>query len=558
MRLFAYYALHTFKNQIKKLFKSWVLIFLLCCLLFGFLIGGVFVTIDSVLGDETADDVEVSEEIDASQDDIEDELEISDEEIIEIGELVVGGFILLILVLEIFSADKNGSKIFLPADVNLLFASPMSPQSVLLFRLVTQMGVALLSSIYFIFQIPNLAINLNLGFLVATVLILTWVLVLIIGKLLQMFFYILASTCQNLKKYIRIGVYSVLVAVILLFVLYIRLSGLDYYSATKGFFNHKISRAIPIWGWLKGFCMFAWEGNVALSLLCMAAIVASAVLLAFVVWKLKANFYEDAMAKSEETAQLLEMAQAEKSTGFVKRKKDRSEKLRRDGMKCGRGANVFFFRSLYNRFRFAHFGFLTKTTEVYLLLSVAITLFCKLVIGVSSLTVVAILLAVMAFFRTLGNPLMEDTSKDFFRLIPESSFKKLLWSVLGGSANCLMDILPALLAAFIVFPTNPLLLISWSVFILSIDFYGTNVGAFIDFSTPSSAGKMIKQIVQIMFIYFGLLPDIIIMLIGLFTSHVTIAVLVASFINIVIGSVFLLISPNFLEPDEMPAKVNNI
>ena len=39
MKLFLYYALHTFKNQLKKLFKTWVLVFIVLCALIGGLIG---------------------------------------------------------------------------------------------------------------------------------------------------------------------------------------------------------------------------------------------------------------------------------------------------------------------------------------------------------------------------------------------------------------------------------------------------------------------------------------------------------------------------------------
>ena len=39
MRLFLYYALHSVKNQLKKLFKTWVLIFIVVCMLIGGLIG---------------------------------------------------------------------------------------------------------------------------------------------------------------------------------------------------------------------------------------------------------------------------------------------------------------------------------------------------------------------------------------------------------------------------------------------------------------------------------------------------------------------------------------
>ena len=48
MRLFGYYALHSVFNQIRKLFKTWVLVLILVCALFGGLIlafgGAAFIT----------------------------------------------------------------------------------------------------------------------------------------------------------------------------------------------------------------------------------------------------------------------------------------------------------------------------------------------------------------------------------------------------------------------------------------------------------------------------------------------------------------------------------
>ena len=39
MRMFLYYAAHSFKNQVKKLFKTWVLVFMLACCLIGVIVG---------------------------------------------------------------------------------------------------------------------------------------------------------------------------------------------------------------------------------------------------------------------------------------------------------------------------------------------------------------------------------------------------------------------------------------------------------------------------------------------------------------------------------------
>ena len=156
MRLFGYYAWHSFVNQLRKLFKTWVLIFLVICMAVGALIGVGAAMLDDASGE---DEEIVESEITPEEPGAMEQLGIEPEEIVE---LVVGGIILVVFVFQAISADKNGSKIFLPADVNLLFSSPMKPQSVLLFRLMTQLGTSILASVYLLFQLPNLVLNLGI------------------------------------------------------------------------------------------------------------------------------------------------------------------------------------------------------------------------------------------------------------------------------------------------------------------------------------------------------------------------------------------------------------
>lgn len=548
MRLFGYYAWHSFLNQIRKLFKTWVLIFLAVCVLFGILVGVGAAMLDDAAGgdgEETAES-EVIEEEDIS---LPDTLGIAPMELVE---LVVGGIILAVFVMEAIGADKNGSRIFQPADVNLLFAAPMKPQSVLLFRLMTQLGVSILASVYLLFQIPNLVFNLGISIWAALAVIATWCLTIAMGKLLQILLYTVCSTHVKLKKYLRNGIYAFLLLLAGAYLLYWKVSGDSYLVAAVGFFNAAPSRFIPLWGWLKGFCMFAMESNTTGILLCLAAIVSGGILSAYIIWHVKADFYEDAMAKSEETAELLARAQSEKAgaAAVVKRKKDRSDRLRRDGMHHGSGANVFFFKAMYNRFRFAHLGIFTKTSETYLVAAVGVAALCRFVIQTDGLIPVILTLAVFTFFRAMGNPLEQDTQMDHFLLIPESTWHKIFWSLMGGTANCFLDLLPAVAAAALLLGENLLLALAWLPLIVSVDFFATTVGAFIGLSVPVSAGKMIKQLVQIMFIYFGLLPDIAIIAAGLVFEQPVIAAVLCAVVNILLGLVFFALTPLFLEPKD--------
>ena len=543
MKLFAYYALHSLKNQIRKLLKTWVLIFLLVCMAIGGVIG-----FGAARLEELAEETSVEELFEEPEEDGPGLWETLGLEPNAAAELAAGGIILAVLLYQILSADTNGSKIFLPADVNLLFASPMRPQSVLMFRLMTKLGTFIALGVYFLLQLPNLVLNLGMSIWAALALIATWCLTVMVGSLLQVLLYIFSSAHPGVKSHLRHGVYALIAVLAGCFLLFRRRSGGELLPAVTAFFNAPLTRYIPFWGWLKGFFLFALENNPLGSLACFAALAAGMGLLLWIIRRLEADFYEDAMAKSEETAQLLEAARSEKSTGIVRRrKKDRSDTLRRDGL-WGRGASVFFAKSLYNRFRFAHLGFFTKTMETYLASGVGMALLCRYVLDTRSVIPVALTLSGLAFFRALGNPLEQDTKMDFFLLIPESTWAKLLWSLLGGAANCLLDAMPAILAAALILRANLLTALAWLLFAVSVDVYATCVGTFINLSVPVSAGTTVKQVVQIMFIYFGLLPDIAVMAVGLILDYPVIAAVIAAGLNVILGLLFFALSPLFLEP----------
>ncbi len=542
MRLFAYYALHTFKNQLKKLLKTWVLIFLLVCMLLGVGIGLFAAMVDDAAGsDEPVEDAETAE--------MPSLLEVQGIEPSQILELGAGALVLLMFCVFAMNADKNGSKIFLPADVNLLFPSPMKPQSVLMFRLGTQIGIAVLGAVYMLFQLPNLTLNMGLPLWAALSLVAGWGLTMAAAVLIQLALYTLSATYPAVKRNLRRGIYLILALIAAGFIAFAARSGEGWLKAAVLFFNAPVTRWIPFWGWIKGFCAFAAEGNITGVLLTLLATLLGGAALVWAIWRVKADFYEDAMAKSEETAELLARAQSEKSSGVVvRRKKDRSEKLLRDGFDRGSGANVYFWKAMYNRRRFAHLDIFTKTMETYLTAAILTGAVCRFAEMDGGGLVVALVLGAMAFFRSLGNPLEQDTKMDFFLLIPESTWAKLFWSLMGGTVNCLLDVLPAILLGTLAAGGNVLVSLLYVPLIVSVDFYATTVGVFISLSVPVSAGKTLKQVVQIMFVYFGLLPDILIATLGIVFGHTAAALMGVAALNMGLGFVFFGLAPLFIDP----------
>lgn len=556
MRLFGYYALHSFVNQLKKLCRTWVLVFFLVCLVLGGLIGfGAAMLEDTIEGNQESAAVmeeapEPASEAETSS------LPISASAIIE---LAAGGAILALFFLEAISADKNGSKIFLPADVNLLFPSPMKPQSVLMFRLATQLGTALIATIYILFQLPNLILNAGLSGWAAMGILATWFSSILVGKLLQVLLYTVCSSRPKFKALLRNGIYAFIIVLFGGFFVFWKAGGEEILPAADRFFNAPVTRWIPFWGWLKGLTVFIAEENWPCAALCFGLLAAGCAALVWFIWHMDADFYEDAMAKSEETAALMEKARSEKTSGTAvtrQRKKDRSERLQRDGMRRGRGANVFFHKTMYNRFRFAHLGFLTKTMETYFVAALVTAAAMRWFFHNPDPLPVVLVLGVLVFFRAMGNPLAEDTGMDFFRLIPESTWQKLFFSLLGGTVSCLMDLVLPMLAASILLMVNPMKLFIWLPLIVSVDFYATSVVTFIDLSIPASIGKTIKQLIAILFIYFGLLPDIGILAFGIALGSTAAAALGTTLLNLLLGILAFSLASVFLQPkgkDFLPA-----
>ncbi len=537
MKLFFYYIFHSAKNSLKKLFKTWVLVFIAVMLVGGLVVGftiGRF--LKSALPDETEEPG--IEQQDPDWQDPQDEVPIMD-----ILELAAGGVILLMFTLGVMGADKSGAEIFHPADVNLLFPSPMQPQSVLLFRTMTQIGASIAVSIYFLaFQVPNLMQRAKLGIGTALVVAAGWILMLCITQLLKMLCFVTGSTRPAFKRNLRRIVYAVLCLVGAGFYAFKMSSGLGWWEAVLAFFNAPQTRYIPFWGWIKGFVMFAAEHNTRGALVCLAATLIGGALMAWLIWHMKADFYEEAMQRAAEKAELLAAAQDAESGGLIQRKKDRSEKIRRNQFDRGRGATVFFWKAVYNRFRFAHFGFLTKTMEFYLVTCIAAALICRLAVQTESYIPLVVMLAVFTFYRSLGNSLKQDTQMWYFHMIPEDPWLKLLCSLGGDLMNCFLDTLPALIIGLLIQGAPLLPALIWFPAIISVTAYATSVGTFLDMSINLSGGKTLKQMIQVVFLYFGLLPDLALGGILVALKLPLLAALAVVLINTALTFLFLLLA----------------
>lgn len=549
MRTFLYYAVHTVINTLKKLFKTWLVFFFaifIIAMLVGLGVGTAISKISDTIEEETATEEQIEEEEDTPS---EFELFMQENNLDKAGvtDLIVTGAFFLLITLSMMGADKSG-QLFKPADVTLLFPSPMKPQSVLMFRLMLNLGLNLFLAVYMLFQVPNLIHNAGFSVWGSFSIIIAYGLVMAFSTLAQVTIYTVFSKGEgNAKKNIGKILLAFYVILGITFIIYQKATNADIATAAVKFFGNRNTFWIPFYGWLRGMVYFAVTGENTKSLIYMALFIIASIVLIFVIWKTDADFYEDAMFSAERMAKLVEESKNSAKGGIITREKKRSDKLERNGFHYGFGANVFFYKALMNRFRFSFLKIFSKT----MVIGLAAAFFSAYLvkdnnIGLDKFIVPGSVLLMITFYRTLGNPLQEDLSREFFVLVPDSELKKIFYSLLGCFAVNAIDLVLPLAVAAIMLKTSPLTVLCWFIFIMSVSIFGTSVGAFIHISIPLESAQTVKTMVQIMFIYFGIIPAAVFVVIGIILKQMLLFVTLGAVVNCALGFLFILMSPRFL------------
>ncbi len=605
MKLWGYYAFHTFINSIRKMFRSTfimvVAVIVAVSVIFGVstgLIASLFLDEDGVEEDVTNregyGDAEYGMFDENGQflfyDDLyedglggwdedgnfiyyEDALEqnlgyydengefvfyyeeFTEEDMTMLMLVVESVTALLVLVLLFFGAHsgmKKGSDIFTMADVNFLFTAPMKPQSVLLFRLTFQMLATFAGSIYILFQIPNLVLNAGLPLSACLLVFLAFVIVSIFQKLFSVGMYTITATYEKTQRFampVIIGIAVVLVAIV--GVVYMS-TGMDVWKTLELTLASKWTRLIPIVGWLKGFVFHVVYGNVPMILFYLVLNVLGMAGLVYLIWHMKADFYEDAMAGAQAREDLV-LAAAEnrksievKADGTKKKDKRRVDEKQTSIFGKYKGASMFFAKELLVRKRLARFGFVTTTMLWYSVISVAIALFMTEVLDGGDFTIIGVVFMVVLFFRNYGNPIAQETSMNWLFLIPESPYKKVFFAMMAGTSATAMDLLPGMIFAMLILELNPAVMLLWFVTLVTMDFMLSGVGMMLEALFPATAMDMVKASIQMMLKMFMILVIVIVIVVGTLLGGFELGLVLTLIMNVIIGAVSFIIYPSML------------
>lgn len=553
MRLWGYYALHTFINTIKKIFKSKVMIVILCSFLIGGVVGGSVGFISSLVEDQAQTESSVSKD-DKTNDPAQMEEDFMTVHADAIRESIPAATMILLLVVVlwgIYGGSKKGSDFFLMADANILFAAPLKAQTVLMFRLSFQMLALLFFTFYLIFQVPSMKLILGLDNFAIVAIFLAWGMLLFMSKLMSVFTYTLTATYEHLKKYVVPFVFAVgLLVVAATGAVYLS-TGNDYMATLRLTYGADWSNYIPVFGWYKAMVMNAINGHVFASLGYMALNFVFLIALVWGIWHIKADFYEDALAGAQKRDDMTKAALEGRNINkdkkqSAKRTQKLEHKVRKSYELKGWGASVFLHKSILNRRRFSKFGFVTNTLLLYLAIGGLGAAFMAYKTDLREISVVGLIMALTLFFRNFGNPIEIESSHNWLFLVPEDPYKKVLYAILAGSVDCVLDLLPGIVVATVILRGNPLMALLWLATLVSMDFMFSCFGLLLQAILPSSAMDVVKSMLQMMLRAFIIVVIVIAFAIGTVLQGLALGAVFCMFTSLAVGTICFIVYPSLL------------
>lgn len=537
--MFLYYALHSTANQLRRFVRTWAFFLLVGVAVFGGIVWHVgrwyyqrLVELDAALPQDLGELYQASG-LTATN----------------VLELTVGLAILGVLILQVIDAERSMSLLFMQADVNMLFASPRSPQEILAFRVISTLGLPMAALPFMLLGVPRMAASWDVSLSAAATVPLAWCLTLGFSTLFKILAYELGSRHPVLRRNLRWAVMASLGLVgLLLYRTYTGVADRDLLLAAHLNLNAPWTRAVPVWGWVKGMVALAFDGktSAAGSLLALSLCVLG--VLAFVASHARADYYEETLSRAEEAARFRQQIASDNVALLAMEMSQRTGRAWREGFTRGCGASVYFFKVLHQRQRFARFGFVTKTMVTYLFVAVAAGLFAQHFMDERLPYLPALLLSAMVFFRTIVSPVAEDVRKDSFLLLPEPIWAKLLFSLLGGSCNCVLDTAVPLMVGSAVMGLSPLQGLLYLPAVASADFFASASGIFADVTIPPSIGVSLKQVAQVLLLYFGLIFDGMVITYSVGSGHPGFGFFVVFILNLLFGATFLGLAGVWLYP----------
>lgn len=356
--------------------------------------------------------------------------------------LFLTGFGLLYLYTFTYSGLSTGASFFSMADVGLLFVAPISTKKILFYGLVSTIGKTMLTSIFILYQIPNLQNAFGYGMVEVLALFFIYVVMIIFFQILSMGVFIFSNGNNKRKNLVKLILYVFFGVLIVGTYMIMQKENVGVLDSLKLLVDSKWFGYLPVVGWSIMFFKGVLAGSIIHVVTSLIFFGAIGTFFIIMLTGNKADYYEDVLYSTEVTYQrLLDYKEGRNISSASNRKV--KIKDNENGLKKGKGALVFVYKHLLEMKRSSRFVFFD-----------GYTIFTAIAVGIagnnmkneeSSYIILAVLIY-LQYFMTIFGRLKIELMKPYIYMVPESSFKKLF-------AASVSSLLKPCVDAFFIFGT---------------------------------------------------------------------------------------------------------
>ncbi len=363
-----------------------------------------------------------------------------------------GVLFLLISLFVVFSVQKglaDGGVIFDMSDVNLLFVSPVSPKSILIYGLVRMVKMVFLAGFFILYQTNNLSSSFGVGFGAVFLVLLGFMLAVSALSILSLVIYSAVNGNARRKRLAKLVTVAVFLPLLFCCVWQVVAEG-DVMKGLESALRSPVFAWTPVAGWAARGTVALIAGSLGAGLLFYGLTAASGVLLALYVVFGKADYYEDVLV-STETAFETKRAAAEGQLASAQAR-GRRVKVAGTGL-AGAGASTFFYRHLRESFRASRFGIFTLGSVFTVLGAVALSVFLRGTIGIEVILPILMWMQIMVIGTGRG---LRELFTHYIYMVPDSSFSKIVWSNLELVLKVLLESVLIFVICGLILGENPL------------------------------------------------------------------------------------------------------
>ncbi len=387
--------------------------------------------------------------------------ELGNSEIFSDPRLLSGAYMAVLFFISIpimLKGLSSGTSFFSLSDVNNMFVAPVSPKRVLIYGIGRQLASMLVLVVTFAAYGGMIIRMFDVSVSQATILIVGIALMLVMVQLITLMIFCLASMHPVRARVMKYGIYAMA---------FFALGTVIVYSFATGISVEHIFTAIslpmleyiPFVGWMHGLVFGMMEGDTVRMLVfgILTMITAGGSLLTLKLTKL--DFYEDVLSQAESYQEFREAVREGKFSDKVMMG-NKQIKLRKTGIRKGKGGAAIFYKHLLEGSRRSRFLFFNINTFVLLFVAFVIGFGIKQAKPDIEPTIIylaaMVILAYVQFFFSASGDWVKELTKPYIYLIPDGAVKKLVMAAATGIIKPFTDGAITFAALFVLVGGHPI------------------------------------------------------------------------------------------------------